>query len=215
MGSRAAAIYLAHLNPFTNAHEKIISLLEKNYRVYIFPVRFMKGNHEVNTRSFPFPYAVRKTMIESVYGKGNKDVVILPTYTFESPFVKYFPPIFSPYSWRLRTQIINAVEEDDFVSYTGNIAERMMLYLYSLRPLKASRLELSASEVRTLLYNDAISEKNKQIEQERMVRPWHNKIPKKTISVIEDNWNIVQTFSNSQDNTMKVCGMKFPKNGFL
>jgi hypothetical protein len=215
MGRRAAAIYLAHLNPFTNAHQKIISLLGKDYRVYIFPVRFVKGNQEVNTRSFPFPYAVRKAMIESVYGKSNKDIMILPTYAFESPFVKYFPPIFSPYSWRLRTQIINAVEEKDFVSYTGNRAERMMLDMYCLRPLKANRLELSASEVRTMLYDDAISKKKKQIEQERTVRSWHNKIPKKTISIIEENWTIVQSFANSQDNTIKLCGMKFPKDGFL
>ena len=215
MGTRAAAIYLAHLNPLTNAHEKIISLLEKDYRVYIFPVRFVKRNQEVNTRSFPFPYDVRKAMIESVYGDCNKDIMILPTYTFKSPFVKYFPPIFSPYSWHLRTQIIKAIEEEDFVSYTGNKAERLMLDMYCLRPLKANRLELSASEVRTTLYDYAISEKKKQIERERTAPSWHNKIPKKTISIIEENWTIIQSFANSQDNTIKICGMKFPKNGFL
>jgi len=87
--------------------------------------------------------------------------------------------------------------------------------MYSLRPLKANRLELSASEVRTMLYDDAISEKRKQIEQERTVRSWHNKIPKKTIGIIQENWTIVQSFANSQDNTIKLCGMKFPKDGFL
>src|SRR5215203_3670503 len=50
----AAAIYLVHLNPMTNAHESIISTLKKDYRVYIFPVRFIKDGQEVNTKSSRF-----------------------------------------------------------------------------------------------------------------------------------------------------------------
>lgn len=37
-----AAIFLAHLNPLTLSHEKIIQNLLKNYKVYVFPVRFLK-----------------------------------------------------------------------------------------------------------------------------------------------------------------------------
>ena len=37
-----AAIFLAHLNPLTLSHEKIIRNLLKDYNVYIFPVPISK-----------------------------------------------------------------------------------------------------------------------------------------------------------------------------
>ena len=64
----AAAIYLVHLNPMTVAHESIISMLKKKYHIYIFPVRFVKYGQEINTKSLPFSYSLRKEMIESVFG---------------------------------------------------------------------------------------------------------------------------------------------------
>ena len=63
-----AALYLAHMNPVTKAHEQIISNLKRDYSVYVFPVRFMQGETEVNTKSFPFSFEQRKDMVQSVFG---------------------------------------------------------------------------------------------------------------------------------------------------
>src|SRR5574338_607980 len=120
--AETAAIYLAHLNPMTNAHKAIISgLLDKGYRVYVFPVRFLKGDREINTKSFPFSYDVRRQMVESIFGSS---VLVLPDYSFHAPYSKYLPPLFSSRSWGLRRQIISKVQEKEFVSYTGDSAER-------------------------------------------------------------------------------------------
>ena len=84
----SAVILLAHLNPLTNAHEEIILSLSKQYNVYVLPVVFLRKGKEITTRSFPFPYHVRKAMIESIFDDMN--IVVLPNYSFESPFIKYF-----------------------------------------------------------------------------------------------------------------------------
>ena len=86
MSTTGPLIYLVHLNPMTTAHESIISRLKKDYRVYIFPVRFIKDGQEVNTKSFPFSFQLRKQMVESVLGDS---VVVLPDYTFYAPYNKY------------------------------------------------------------------------------------------------------------------------------
>ncbi|MEM3161313.1 MAG: hypothetical protein QXJ74_11080, partial [Nitrososphaera sp.] len=143
-----AAIYLAHLNPLTKAHEEIISTLLRNYKVYVFPVRFVQGDVEINTKSFPFSFEVRKQMVEAVFGDRVK---VLPDYTFYAPFSKYMPPLLSSKSWELRNQIVSHVEERDFVSYTGDKAERLMLKIYRLNPIKAERLDISASSVKEML----------------------------------------------------------------
>src|ERR1041385_68128 len=111
-----AALYLAHLNPMTLAHESIISTLKKDYQVYVFPVRFVKDGREINTKSFPFSYELRRSMVKSVFGNS---VSVLPDYTFYAPFFKYLPPLLSLPSWGLRNQIIAQVKEEGFVSYTG------------------------------------------------------------------------------------------------
>ena len=136
-----AAIYLVHLNPMTNAHKSIILRLKKDYRVYIFPVRFIKEGQEVNTKSLPFSYQLRKQMVDSVFGDS---VAVLPDYTFYAPYSKYMPPLLSSRSWKLRNQIITQINEENFVSYTGDKAERLMLKAYRLNPLKADSLEVSA-----------------------------------------------------------------------
>ena len=38
------AIYLAHLNPVTNAHAEIIKELSSNDEVVVMPVRFLVGD---------------------------------------------------------------------------------------------------------------------------------------------------------------------------
>ena len=48
------AIYLAHLNPVTNAHAEIIRDLSKTDKVVVMPVRFLNEEKEINSKSFPF-----------------------------------------------------------------------------------------------------------------------------------------------------------------
>ena len=92
--TNTAAIFLAHLNPLTLSHEKIIQNLLRNYKVYIFPVRFLKNKKEVTTRSFPFSFEIRKQMILESFDY-DKDIHVLGDYAFFSPYIKYFPPIVS------------------------------------------------------------------------------------------------------------------------
>jgi len=61
------SIYLAHLNPMTKAHVEIIEEQKKENKVVIMPVRFLKGEKEINSKSFPFNFEIRKKMIESVF----------------------------------------------------------------------------------------------------------------------------------------------------
>jgi hypothetical protein len=197
-----AALYLAHLNPLTVAHEAIISKLKnEGYNVYVFPVRFLK-DAEVNTKSFPFPYELRKKMVESIFGN---EVTVLPDYAFHAPYSKYLPPVVSSRSWQLRREIISKVQERRFVSYTGDPAERLMLRVYRLNPLKASRLEVSASSVKDLLYREVLS----GVKDE-----WEDKVPKEVADLIRKNWQIVEKYAREQDSTKRVMGMKFPADGF-
>ena len=199
----AAAIYLVHLNPMTTTHESIISMLKKKYHVYIFPVRFVKDGQEINTKSLPFSYCLRKEMIESVFGDS---VMVLPDYTFYAPYSKYLPPLLSSRSWKLRNQIISQISEKKFVSYTGDKAERLMLKAYRLNPLKADRLEISASSIRAKLYRQVFDGKSDE--------EWRRKVPEPVAQIIKKNWNIVDKFARMEDSTARVMGMKFPQEGY-
>jgi hypothetical protein len=212
-----AAIYLAHLNPFTNTHRHIISLLlQRDYNVYIYPVRFLKKNEEINTRSFPFPYHIRKAMIESVFG-NNKSVTVSPDYSLVSPFVRYLPPLISPYSWILRNQILRNVREEKFITYTGDLAERITLSVFRLNPIKARRLAGSASLVKDMLYEQVTTESSKGSPgtQRSSEQNWRKKVPNGVADLIEHHWQIVEKFARSSDSTLRVIGMKIPKDGFI
>ena len=196
----ATAIYLAHLNPLTNAHVDIIKELENKDEVVIMPVRFLVQEKEINSKSFPFSFEVRKKMIESVFGNSVK---ISSNYTFHAPFKKYFPPLISPKSWSLRKEILNGIQ-DDYYTYTGDKAEGLMLKLYRLKPKIGTRRELSASSVKNDMYTAASgSESN-----------WEKDVPDQVSEIIKDNWDIVTNFATSEDRTMRVAGMKFPKEGY-
>ena len=199
-----AAIYLGHLNPLTKAHESIISTLQKDYRVYVLPVRFIKAGFEINTKSFPFSYELRKQMVRSVFGDS---VTVLPNYAFHAPFVKYMPPLLSPWSWELRNHIIAQIKESKFVSYTGDKAERMMLRAYRLNPVKANRLEVSAASVKEEIYRQAMEGKSDHIG-------WQSKVPEPVFEIINKNWNIVDWFARMEDKSVRVMGMKFPRDGY-
>ena len=206
---KIAALYLAHLNPVTNSHEKIISQLSKDYRVYVFPVVFLKEGREVNTRTFPFSYELRKKMLLSLFN-SHDNIQILPNYRFISPFIKYLPPILSPYSWSLRRGILRDVVEDRFISYTGDKAERIALRFYNLHPIKAKRLEISSSNVKELLYREALDQVS-----ESSKGSWQKMVPKNVVNIIMENWKIVKKYAQSADKTIKIFGMKFPEEGIL
>ncbi len=206
---KIAALYLAHLNPFTKAHQEIITNLQKNYIVYVFPVRFIKNGKEINTRSFPFTYDIRKSMIRSVFPNERK-VIVSPNYTFFSPFLKYLPPLFSPYSWKIRDQVLKSINEKKFISYTGDRIERYALRIYRFNPIKATRLPISASHVKEIIYEQALNKRENFKDS-----TWEEKIPSSVVKIIKDNWNVIEKFANEKDETLKVVGVKFPKKGFL
>ena len=206
---KIAALYLAHLNPFTKAHQEIINKLQKNYIVYVFPVRFIKHGKEINTRSFPFTYDIRNSMIRSVFPNESK-VIVSPNYTFFSPFLKYVPPLFSPYSWKIRDQVLKSINEKKFISYTGDRVERYALKIYRFNPIKATRLPITASQVKESIYKQALNKRDNFKDF-----TWEEKIPSPVVKIIKDNWNVVEKFANETDETLKVVGVKFPKTGFL
>jgi hypothetical protein len=177
-------------------------MLKKTYHVYVFPVRFIKDGYEVNTRSFPFPYELRKQMVESIFGDS---VTVLPDYAFYAPYIKYMPPFLSSRSWTLRKQILRSIREERFVSYTGDNAERFMLKAYRLNPLKANRLEISASQVKEELYRQVIEDDTDE--------GWTRKVPQAVAEIIKGNWSIVDKFARIEDGTIQLLGMKFPKEG--
>ena len=194
------AIYLAHLNPVTNAHVEIIEELKKENKVVVMPVRFLNEEKEVNSRSFPFNFEIRKKMIESVFGDS---VLISPNYTFYAPFKKYFPPLISPKSWSLRKQILQGIENGYF-TYTGDKAEGLMLKLYRLNPKVGTRKLVSATNVKNEMYANSEG-KNSE---------WEKFVPVNVAKIIIENWQTVEKFASAEDMTKRIAGMKFPKEGY-
>ena len=195
------ALYLAHLNPVTNAHVEIIKELKKDADIVkVMPVIFRSDEKEVNSKSFPFNFETRKKMLESIFGDSIK---ITDDYAFLAPFKKYLPPLVRRKSWKLRKQILNGVEGDYF-SYTGDKAEGYMLKMYRLKPKIGERKSLSAASVKEKLY-DAVLEKNSN---------WKEDVPKEIIKIIEDEWKTIEKYSSGEDMTTRVVGMKFPKEGW-
>jgi hypothetical protein len=195
------AIYLAHLNPVTNAHVEIIKELKKDADIVkVMPVIFRSDEKEVNSKSFPFNFETRKKMLESIFGDSIK---ITDDYAFLAPFKKYLPPLVRRKSWKLRKQILNGVEGDYF-SYTGDKAEGYMLKMYRLKPKLGERKALSATSVKEKLYN-SVFEKNST---------WKEDVPEEIVKIIEEEWKTVEKFANQEDQTTRIVGMKFPKEGY-
>ena len=195
------ALYLAHLNPVTNAHVEIIKELKKEADIVkVMPVIFKYEDREVNSKSFPFNFETRKKMLESIFGDSIK---ITDDYAFLAPFKKYLPPLVRRKSWKLRKQILNGVEGDYF-SYTGDKAEGYMLKMYRLKPKLGERKALSATSVKEKLYN-SVFEKNST---------WKEDVPEEIVKIIEEEWKTVEKFANQEDQTTRIVGMKFPKEGY-
>jgi hypothetical protein len=195
------ALYLAHLNPVTNAHVEIIKELKKQADIVkVMPVVFKDDDREINSKSFPFNFETRKKMLEAIFGDSIK---ITDDYAFLAPFKKYLPPLVRRKSWKLRKQILEGVEGDYF-SYTGDKAEGYMLKMYRLRPKIGERKALSATSVKEKLY-DAALEKNST---------WKDDVPGEIVKIIEEEWETVEKFANQEDQTTRIVGMKFPKEGY-
>ena len=188
------------MNPVTNAHVEIIEELKKENKVVVMPVRFLNEEKEVNSKSFPFDFEIRKKMIESVFGDS---VLISPNYTFYAPFKKYFPPLISPKSWSLRKQILQGIENDYF-TYTGDKAEGLMLKLYRLNPKVGTRKLVSATNVKNEMYANSEG-KNSE---------WEKFVPVNVAKIIIENWQIIEKFASAEDMTKRIAGMKFPKEGY-
>lgn len=195
------ALYLAHLNPVTNAHVEIITELKKQADIVkVMPVVFKDKDREINSKSFPFNFETRKKMLESIFGDS---IQITDDYAFYAPFKKYLPPLVRRRSWKLRRQILDGVEGDYF-SYTGDKAEGCMLKMYRLKPKIGERKSLSATSVKEKLY-DAVNEKESS---------WKKDVPENIIKIIKDEWKTIEKFANEKDQTTRIVGMKFPKEGY-
>ncbi len=195
------ALYLAHLNPVTNAHIEIITELKKQADIVkVMPVVFKDEDREINSKSFPFNFKVRKKMLESIFGDS---IQITDDYAFHAPFKKYLPPLIRRKSWRLRKQILDGVKGDYF-SYTGDKAEGYMLKMYRLKPKIGERKSLSATSVKEKLYDSVHGKKSS----------WKEDVPENIIKIIEDEWETIKEFANEEDQTTRVVGMKFPKEGY-
>jgi len=195
------ALYLAHLNPVTNAHVEIITELKKQADIVkVMPVVFKDEDREINSKSFPFNFETRKKMLESIFGDS---IQITDDYAFYSPFKKYLPPLVRRKSWKLRKQILDGVKGDYF-SYTGDKAEGYMLKMYMLKPKIGERKSLSATSVKEKLY-DAVHEKKSS---------WKDDVPESIVKIIEDEWETVEKYANGEDQTTRIVGMKFPKEGY-
>lgn len=216
MEKKIAAIFLAHINPLTISHETIIKNLLQNYSVHIFPVRFLKNNLEVNTRSFPFSYEIRKQMILESFD-FNEDIHVHGDYAFHSPYLQYFPPFVSPAFKKLRSKILINIQENSFITYTGDRAERVLLSIFGFNPVKANRQVISSTNVKNLLYNSVVheDERSADIEYNQENVRWNDFVSPKVVEVIKRNWDTIRIFSISKDETIRVMGMKFPKNGFI
>ena len=195
------ALYLAHLNPVTDAHVEIILDLKKESDIVkVMPVVFKYGDREVNSKSFPFNFETRKKMLMSVFGDS---IQITDDYAFFAPFKKYLPPLLRRRSWKLRKQILQGVE-GDFFSYTGDKAEGYMLKMYRLKPRIGERKLISASSVKEKLFDAALGKES----------TWKEDVPKSIAKIIEEDWKTVEKFANIEDMTRRVVGMKFPKEGW-
>ncbi len=211
--TKIAAIFLAHLNPLTLSHEKIIDNLLKNYKVYIFPVRFIKNQTEVTTRSFPFSFEIRKQMILESFDY-DKNIQVLGDYAFYSPYVKYFSPFYTPPFLKLKKKIIFNVQESAFITYTGDRVERLLLQLFGFNPIQANRQVISSTNVKNLLYRSALNSETSS-QSGNLDLEWDNFVSPKVHDIIRKNWGVVERFSNTDDKTIRIFGMKFPKDGFF
>jgi len=79
-----------------------------------------------------------------------------------------------------------------------------MLKIYRLKPKIGQRRALSAATVKENIYKSALGEESN----------WKNDVPESVAKIIVENWSIIKKFSEMEDKTTRVLGMKFPKEGW-
>ena len=164
------------------------------------PVIFMNKGNEINSRSFPFNFELRKKMLYAIFADS---ISVLSNYTFYAPFVKYMPPLLSPRSWRIKKQILSGISGEYF-TYTGDKVEGFVLRLYGLNPKIGTRKAISASLVKEKMFDAA---RGKDTD-------WEKDVPAEIVKIIHENWDVVKKYSTAKDLTYRILGMKFPSDGF-
>ena len=43
---------------------------------------------------------------------------------------------------------------------------------------------------------------------------WQKDVPESVAKIIKENWDVVKQYANSEDQTTRVLGMKFPQEGY-
>lgn len=203
-------MWLAQVNPVTKAHEEIIMEKMQEGDVYVFPVIFRKKDgSEVNARSLPFSFEVRKEMLQSIFADR---VHVLDAYTFHEPYSVYegktfagIPIRFSDRASKLRDDISSHVPEPR-KSYTGNYSEYLLLKKFGLNPERGKRKSIAGTNVRELMYEEALKQDQKE--------DWRKLVPSSVVEIIEKNWNVVKHFADRKDDTIKRFGMKIPIDGY-
>jgi hypothetical protein len=68
-----------------------------------------------------------------------------------------------------------------------------------------------------MLYDQVITESSNgsHVKQRRSQQDWREKVPDGVADLIEEHWQIVENFARSSDCTLRVIGMKIPKDGFI
>ena len=79
-----------------------------------------------------------------------------------------------------------------------------MLKIYRLKPKIGERKSLSASSVKEKLYDAALGKQS----------TWKDDVPESIAKIIEDEWREIEKFANAEDDTTRIVGMKFPKEGY-
>ena len=79
-----------------------------------------------------------------------------------------------------------------------------MLKLYRLKPKIGERKSLSAASVKEKLYNSVLEKKSN----------WKEDVPEQIVTIIEEEWKTVEKYANQEDQTTRIVGMKFPKEGY-
>jgi len=79
-----------------------------------------------------------------------------------------------------------------------------MLKVYGLHPRIGSRKEISASSVKTKLFNAAKGKNS----------TWEEDVLPEVVKIIKENWDVVEKFAKIKDETKRVVGMKFPVDGY-
>ena len=91
--------------------------------------------------------------------------------------------------------------------------------LYNLHPKQSRRLEISASKVKELMYDEALAKTSSRNNSKQTttddVSVWKDLVSDHVANIIIHNWSIVEKFARMKDRTVKIMGMKFPAEGIL